>query len=460
MATGWRSATVPEWARALSLRAKTVLLGSTVLTVVLVVSGVLLVVALRTTLTNGITQSGLLRAQDLAALAAQDRLPDPVPVAGDDEALAQVVGADGEVVTASAQVRNLDPLPLPRPPRGQSAVYELDSLPVLDDEAYRVAAVGVEAGGGLTTVYVAVSLDDVTDTVAATVGALAVALPVLVLVLSAGTWVLIGRTLSPVAAMTSEAADISPADLHRRLPLPAARDEVGRLARTLNGMLDRIEESARRQRRFVADAAHELRSPVTSLRAQLETARGSPAVDWKRVSEDLLAETVRLQRLAEELLVLARLDGTGATVGRHPVDLDDLAERAVLRLRGRAGVKLDASAVRPVQVPGDALLLERVLDNLLDNAVRHARSRVAVTTAAEDGVAVLAVEDDGPGIPEAQREQVLLPFTRLAEARDRASGGAGLGLAVARDVVSAHGGSLDVGESPLGGASFVVRLPV
>lgn len=447
--------------RGLSLRAKTVLLAASAVTGVLVIGGLLLVVALRSALANGVGEAALQRAHDLAALAVRGSLPAELPAAGDDEALAQVVGPNGEVVAASEGAGGDEALTLPRPPAGESAVYPPDALPgAADDDDVRVAAVSVEGPRGLITVYVAASLDDVEDAVAAAAGLGLVGLPVLVLVLAAGTWVLVGRTLAPVAAMTSQAEAIGAANLEDRLPEPRSRDEVARLAGTLNGMLARLEGALRRQRRFVADAAHELRSPVASLRAQLETAQVSPSVDWSTVSADLLDETARLQDLAEQLLLLARLDDAGAMLRRRPVDLDDVADRAVGRLRGRADVHLDTTGVRPVQVEGDPVLLERVLDNLLANAVRHARSRVVLTTTLECGAAVLAVDDDGPGIPTDQRERVLHPFTRLDDDRDRDTGGAGLGLAVARDVVTAHGGTIVVESSSLGGARVRVRLPM
>ena len=241
---------------------------------------------------------------------------------------------------------------------------------------------------------------------------------------------------------------------------PRSEDEVARLARTLNAMLARVQTSVEQQRRFVADAAHELRSPIASLRTQLETARESRTpVDWQRRSATLLEDTVRMQRLTDQLLLLARLDAAAGSVWRQrPVDLDDVALSVAQRTAVPAGVTLDLSEVRPAQVSGDPILLEQLVANLLDNALRHARGSVRMRVR-RDGAAVLQVDDDGLGIPVDGRGEVLRRFARLDSARDRGSGGVGLGLAIAADIVRAHGGTLDVGDSGLGGARPEAHLP-
>jgi signal transduction histidine kinase len=286
-------------------------------------------------------------------------------------------------------------------------------------------------------------------------------LPVLLAVVAAVTWLVTGRALRPVEAIRAEMAEIRASDLSRRVPEPASRDEVAALARTTNETLAALEESVERQRRFVADASHELRSPIASLRTHLEVAAAHPAL---LEVDDLLADVVRLQHLAADLLLLARLDAEGAPPdgprGRGPVDLgalvrEELGQRA---RTDRLPVRAELGA-EPAEVPGNRGQLARVLGNLVDNAQRHARSAVSVGLRRDGAWVVLAVADDGPGVPGAERERIFERFVRLDDARSRDAGGAGLGLAIARDVARRHGGTLSVRDAPGGGALFELRLP-
>lgn len=443
----------------LTLRARMVLLGTATAAVILIGGGLLLGQALREALIGNIRQATVQRAHDVGALVRQGTVPDPIQVSGDDEALVQVVGAGGDVIAASVNVGDDPALPLPRPGVGRTAVTRVPSLPVDDDPGgFLVATTTVVGDRGPTTIHAAASLDDVTEAIVAAGRAALVVLPLLVLALAGVLWRLVGRTLAPVAAITAEADEISARALHRRVSEPARADEIGRLARTLNGMLGRLDAAARRQRRFVADASHELRAPITNLRARLETARErGDAIDWERFGDDLLTQVVRLQHLAEQLLLLERLDRDGFAPRTRAVDLDDLVDRVAAAHGGDRSI--DVSGIRPVQVRGDPTLLEHAVANLLDNAVRHARSIVRVGTAVVDGHAAVVVEDDGPGIPRDHRADMLRPFTRLDDARDRTAGGAGLGLAITHDVAVAHGGTVELGDSPLGGAALRILLP-
>jgi signal transduction histidine kinase len=225
-------------------------------------------------------------------------------------------------------------------------------------------------------------------------------------------------------------------------------------------MLDRLERSSARQRRFTADASHELRSPVASIRQHAEVALAHPGrTTTEELAETVLAEDLRVQRLVEDLLLLARADERTLELKRRPVDLDDLLFEEARRLRQTTGLRVDTAAVSARRVVGDETSLQRVVRNVVDNAARHARSSVALTLGAVDGTAVVAVEDDGAGIPESERERVLERFVRLDEARARDGGGAGLGLAIVAELVTAHGGRVDIGSSPIGGARVEVRLP-
>jgi len=271
--------------------------------------------------------------------------------------------------------------------------------------------------GEQRTIVVSRGLDDVQDAQRAVARALWIAIPLLLLLLGAVTWVIAGRTLRPV------------------------------------------REAADRQQRFVADAAHELRSPVATIRQHTEVASVHPeTTDVQELAATVGAEGVRLQTLVDDLLLLARLDEDSTTTKRDEIDLDDLAFAEAERLRASTTDEISTRAVAPGRVRGDARSLERLVRNLGDNAVRHA-STVAFGVAARDGHVTLTVDDDGPGIPAAERERVFERFVRLDEGRGRADGGSGLGLAIAREVARAHGGDVTLGKSPLGGLRAEVRLP-
>jgi len=277
--------------------------------------------------------------------------------------------------------------------------------------------------------------------------------PAAVLLVALVSWLATDRALRPVERMRAMAAQISGSDLDRRLPVPPSGDHLTRLAETLNSTLDRLADSARRQRRFVADDAHELRSPIGSLRVILDTAT-SP----EQALADAAIEVRRLHRLTDDLLLLSTLD-SGAPVEAEEVDLADLAAGNVAD-RGRLGPpRFQLDVRRPATVRGHRGQLDRLLTNLLDNAERHARMLVTVVVAADGDWVRLEVADDGPGVPPEDRERVFDRFIRLDTARDRDHGGTGLGLAIARDTCVRHGGSLTVGTSDAGGALFVARLP-
>lgn len=300
-------------------------------------------------------------------------------------------------------------------------------------------------------------------------GHLLFALPVVVLGAVAASWLLIGRALRPVERMRAEAAEITGSDLHRRVPEPGGGDEIGRLARTLNSMLDRIEQSSAKQRRFVSDASHELRTPLAAVRTSLEVGLAHPEqAPWPDLAERAVTEAARLQRLVDALLLQARAEAGALVVEREPVDLAALA-RAEAAVAARIPVQLHAEGA--VVVLGDGDQLARLLRNLLDNADRYAVGHVRLTVAAEGAeTALIEVADDGPGIPVEDRERVFDRFVRLQSSRVRRSGssaGTGLGLSIARDIVTAHGGTVsvtdsrpEVAEGAGRGAVFVVRIPL
>ncbi|MGA5900530.1 ATP-binding protein [Streptomyces venetus] len=321
-----------------------------------------------------------------------------------------------------------------------------------DTEDYRFAAVEVETQDrGRLKVYAGSPLAAEHGAVQTALTVMLIGFPLLLGVVAGVTWLVTRRALRPVEGIRREMAAITHSeDLARRVPEPDTHDEIARLASTTNETLAALETSVERQRRFVADASHELRSPIASLRTQLEVAAAHPELlDLDGAVED----TVRLQRLAADLLLLARLDA-GERLGDARVDLAGLAREEA---EGRTGVTVDAE---PVEVAGSRGQLGRVLANLLDNAQRHARSAVTVRVRPEGGTAVVGVADDGEGVPESDRERIFERFVRLDAARSRDDGGAGLGLAIARDVAVRHGGTLTAGQGPAGGALFELRLPL
>ncbi|QCD58290.1 sensor histidine kinase [Streptomyces hawaiiensis] len=321
-----------------------------------------------------------------------------------------------------------------------------------DAEDYRFAAVEVETHDrGHLTVYAGSPLAAEHGAVRTALTVMLIGFPLLLGVVAGVTWLVTRRALRPVEGIRREMAAITHSeDLARRVPEPDTHDEIARLASTTNETLAALETSVERQRRFVADASHELRSPIASLRTQLEVAAAHPEL---LDLDGAVADTVRLQRLAADLLLLARLDA-----GERPNDAKiDLAGLAREEAEGRAGVTVEAE---PVEVAGSRGQLGRVLANLLDNAQRHARSAVTVTVRREGDRAVVGVADDGDGVPEDDRERIFERFVRLDAARSRDDGGAGLGLAIARDVAVRHGGTLRAGRGPAGGALFELRLPL
>jgi signal transduction histidine kinase len=319
----------------------------------------------------------------------------------------------------------------------------------------------VETPDGELTITADAPVDQVARNVDALTERLAVGLPALVALVGVIAWVLVGRALRPVEAMRAEVERITGSTMHRRVPDPPTDDEVGRLARTLNTMLDRLEVAAAQQRRFVSDASHELRSPVASLRAGLEVARAKPGpAGWPTRVDSLLAEESRLESLLDDLLLLAAHDENGTiTAPARPVNLTALAIEEGRRPR-RVPVLVQTPANNAaVMVAGAQPQLARALSNLVDNAAHHATSVVQISVSNDGDTARLVVDDDGPGIPPSDRERVFERFTRLDDSRARHDGGSGLGLAVVRSILTTHHGTIRVDDGSLSGARFVAELP-
>jgi len=443
-----------RWPLAGTVRVRTTLAALLVVGAAMIVGGVMLVAVLRIALTGEVRASARLRATEVAADLESGTRPDELTVGESEDLLIQVLDEHGEVVRSSRNVQGLPPVARLRP--GASARVDVP----IDNDDFLAVAVAAATPEGRLTVVVARVADMVGESTRIVTILLAVGLPVLLLVVAATTWKVVGRALAPVEAIRGEVDEISAVELHRRVPDPPGDDEVARLARTMNRMLERLQRAHARQRRLVADASHELRSPVASIRQHAEVALAHPdRTTTAELAATVLAEDLRIQRLMEDLLLLARADEHALPMRRRHVDLDDLVFDEARRLRDGTDLHVDVGAVSAGRVDGDADGLRRVLRNLGENAARHASSRVGFALAERDGAAVLAVDDDGPGIPEADRERVLERFVRLDDARARDAGGSGLGLAIVAELVAAHGGAVRVVDSPLGGARVEVSLP-
>ncbi|QNE22672.1 HAMP domain-containing protein [Kribbella qitaiheensis] len=374
--------------------------------------------------------------------------------------LIQVINQQGKVVASSSPRAADTPLSTLRPELDQSVRDEVGRMPLVDDDnPYLIVARGTESGNVRYTIVVASSIETQRDTVATVASYLLVGYPLLILLVGGATWVLVGRALRPVERIRSRVHGIGIEQLADRVPVPPTEDEIARLAVTMNEMLDRLQSGQETQRRFVADASHELRSPIASLMAALEVLgadrTGEAAPELHAVMQ---AETERMRRLVEDLLLLAKTDDTGLQVQRTDVDLDDLVGAELRRLRASGGPAVEG-VVPAVRISGDAAKLSQVIRNLADNAVHAAKGKVRLTLSEQGGLATVRVEDDGEGIPESERDRVFERFVRLDDSRARGSGGSGLGLAIVREVVRGHGGTVEVTDSPLGGACLTVSLP-
>jgi signal transduction histidine kinase len=443
----------------MSLRTRMVLSGAVAVVSAAAVTSVFFGLAVRAEMIDNADEVGEVRAEQVADLAQRGILPREIARADDLEAAVQVVHR-GMVLSSTSNASDPGFFGLPTQQPDVDHVYGVGRLPIDDDGPFRVTALGARTPHGNVTVLVAVDVGNVDEVLAALASKGVIGLGVLVAIFALVLWLVVGRTMKSVEAIRRRAEVITGQHLNQRVPEPPTRDEIYRLARTLNDMLARLEGSARRQERFVADAAHELRTPLATLRTRLETAllRGEDEVGTELLQE-LWGETVRLGSLVDHLLLLARSDAGTLRARARPVDLDDVLGE-VMSSTQVGGIDLRAQGVEPVQVTGDAALLEQVLRNLMENAVRHAVSTVDVSLSSDGGNAMLIVDDDGPGIPESERDEVFQRFVRLDDSRARTQGGVGLGLAIVAEIVRVHSGSVDVSESPAGGARLTVRLPL
>ncbi len=433
-----------------SLRLRVTLSAVAATTAVLAIGSVGLTVFQRASLTATLDETLERRATDAVAQFA--RFGADFEAGAAPEQFVQIIGVDGRVVASSPNLSQAPPLRIPTPQTSERVFRTLDGLPV-DDDSFRVLTRRLDAGG---VIHVGTSADVVGESIAALIGGLAITVPLLDLALGWLIWVFVGRTLRPVQAITDEVQTIGVTELDRRVPVPSSDDEVQRLAETMNRMLERLQRSIDRQQRFVADASHELRSPLTRLRTSLEVEQANPD-DPRTVLGEALEEVVGMQRLTEDLLELARADGGSLRFDPTPLDLDDIVMRELERLSTRGRVLVDRSGLSGAHVLGDRAQLARAIRNLLDNAERHASSTVLVALNEVEGEAVLKITDDGAGVDPSVAQVIFERFGRADDSRTPTHGGTGLGLAIAREIAERHNGSLRLVDGR--GATFELRMP-
>jgi len=448
-----------------SVRVRITLTATLVTGVAVLLAGSWLVRAVDDSLTNRLRDEGANRLEQLRTAIEEGRDPGELDLATASEGTVYQVVVDGRVVAATPGLAGVPPLYTFTPEGGVVRI----------DRGAGTMSGGVPAGSlvfsskyadspeGRVELLAASPLDTVRRSVDAVQEGLLVAFPLLVGTVALLAWILAGRALRPVESIRAEVESISGSTLDRRVPVPRSGDEVARLAHTMNAMLDRLQDASTRQQRFVADASHELRSPVAAIRTELEVAQRTAAPgDWPAVAVRLLGEEARLEAVIADLLLLAALDEGAPMPDAVAVDLADEAhEEARRRAPDRAEVAIEVDAPAPAVVRGSRMQLRRALANLLDNAGHHARTTVRLSVRERDGRVRVLVDDDGPGIPEADRSRVFERFVRLDEhrARNGTPGGTGLGLSLVRRIAERHHGTAHVDTAPLGGARVVLDLP-
>ncbi|QKG21464.1 sensor histidine kinase [Actinomadura verrucosospora] len=438
-----------------SVRTRITAAATLMVGLVLVAGIVVFYTLVQRTVYGGLHQRGDLVVDDLVTLVRQTDPHGLLRVEDPDFSLLQVLDQDGRVIAYSDALRGRRPLKVPSPTVISRAEDHIVHAQRINAEVY-VVEERIRTPFGFRTVYAGAPLTELTRNKGAFIGLLAGAA---VTGTALVAWIVAGavrRALRPVRKMSDELADITGGE-PGRVTVPDAADEVSELAQSVNLTLHRLEGVMERQRGFVGDVSHELRSPLTGLRTQLELALQDPEdEDWPAVARAALADADRLQGIVTDLLILAKL-GAGVHVERERVDFGALVRAEAARRDRRVPVEIDAPDGIGVRATPEQLV--RLLTNLLDNAERHARTRIWVTAARDGPDAVLEVRDDGSGIPPEDRERIFWRFQRLAEGRRRDKGGTGLGLTISRDIARAHGGTLVAADNEGGGARFVLRIP-
>jgi signal transduction histidine kinase len=455
-----------RWWRRASVQLRSALAATAVLAVLVAFASSTLVLLLHHSLIQGIDNTGRAQADGVAAqvrLNANGELvqnPEPELTSAINAEAArrswvQVLDKNHVVIANSSDIDNAGPLVSLNP--GPGEVRSVQQHLPFDEDAYRVIARGGSDRGQPFTVLVGQSLGPVEASIKSVLSLLGIGVPLLLIALGVATFVFVNRSLRPVEAIRQTVSSINERDLSERVTVPPSDDKVSRLAVTMNALLERLDSAQRVQRQFVADASHELRSPIATLATTAEIALAHPDTDSPQdFPTAVLAESRRLERLVQDLLMLARADERGLHPRRDDVDLDDIVDAERHRVAAISDLAVTAR-ISAARTTGDLHQLRQVVRNLVDNAVQHAKSRVEFSVGQEGELAVVEIFNDGQGIALADRARIFARFVRLEESRDRASGGTGLGLAIVREIVDAHGGSVSVVDDP-DGVRFRVEL--
>lgn len=438
-----------------SVRTRVTVTATLIVALLLVAGSLIFYQVVRYTVLEGLHDQGTHAITDLTTLVRTSDPRGQLSARDTEFTLLQVVSEDDVVLATSASLEDYGPLDVPVPRNPGRAVYRTLKIPG-KGQVYLVTE-RVRTAGGWRIAHAATPIDEFNRYQGIFIGMLVGMSVVGTAAVGYIVSLSVRRALRPVRTMSGELAEITGRAPDRRVTVPGPADEVSELARSVNVTLGRLQDVLERQRGFVADVSHELRSPLTGLRAQLELALEHPEdEDWPVVARTALDNAERLHGIVSDLLILAKV-GAGVEAGREPVDLASLVRSETARRTRRVPVELDVE--EGVTVLATPHHIVRVLTNLLDNAERHAESWIRVTVTAEERDAVLEVLDDGAGIAPKDRERIFWRFHRLAESRDRDQAGTGLGLTISRDIARAHGGSLVAAESDRG-ARFVMRLPL
>jgi len=442
-----------------SLQRRVLVTSGVLVTVMIVVGVAAFAVALDRILYSASLDAARTQASQASQLVSSGESPASqvltrIPVQG---AVLQVLDSDGLVVAASEQRLEGKPITSLRPAPGQVAVAQVTTIPGEVGEPHAIVAQGVaDPSGARYVIVVGSPLDIEADTVQSATVLLAVGAAALLVLLLFLIWRVLQQALAPVERIRSQVSQITQVRGRGTIDVPPTGDEIARLAETMNDMLSRLERADDSTRRFVSDASHELRSPLATIRTTMEVSGRGTAGPVDAPDRVIYAEALRMQGLVDDLLTLAKADD-GAPLAREDVDLDDIVDGEARRVRATGvAVESDISAARVV---GDPVRLEQMVRNLVDNAVRHTIDTVSLRVATEGDQVVVRVDNDGPPIPEADRESVFERFTRLQESRQRDTGGSGLGLAIVQTVAVAHGGTVVATQTPEGSCRFEIRLP-
>jgi signal transduction histidine kinase len=429
----------------------------------LLLGGLVLLVLLQTSLVAATETAARRQAADvIAQISGQDVAEAGQYIASTAHTgqYVQILAPGGAVFAASVPAAKAAPLTSLRPAAGQTLTQDLSGLRSLrDDDDFLIVATGVSVGGRLYTVVVAATVQVQADTVSTVAWFILGATPLLLAVVGVSVWVLVGRSLRQVERIRGQVAGISARSLDERVDVPPTSDEIQSLAETMNMMLGRLQASDQEQRRFVSDASHELRSPLATLSAGVEIAAADTSgATWEEMKTILAGETARMRYLVEDLLTLAKTNDGGLRLETTDVDLDDVLNEEVRRLRSTSTRRIEVS-LEPARVTGDPRRLGQVVRNVLDNADRHAVSRISIRVRRTNDGALVTVDNDGPPVPGPDRERIFERFVRLDQSRSRESGGSGLGLAIAAAIMTAHHGWIRTGDAPDGGCRFELGFP-